>query len=75
MYQEEIKSLFNEDKADDIESLYQSHIKEIQKMYSNLGKYMSLSTFEEVVLSKDSFSDPRQTCFNYQADSRTISIS
>lgn len=75
VYQEEIKVLFNDDKAGDIESLYQSHIQEVQEWYSNLGKYMSLSTFEEAVLLKTSVLEPRQSCFNYQADSRVTSIS
>lgn len=72
-YYEKMKLLIAEEKEEEVGLLNQEQFQSIQELYRDLANYMHPDTFEDS-LTKNSFSEPRQACFDYQANSRVVSI-
>lgn len=72
-FYEAIKGLTSEENKSEFEALNQEQAQRGKELYSDLEQYMSPTAFEDSI-TKNRFSEPRQACFDYQANSKVISV-
>lgn len=72
-FYEEIKELTSEENKSEVEDLYEEQVQRVKELYSNLRAYMTPTAFEDSI-TKNNFLEARNTCFEYQANSKVISL-